>query len=260
MKITYDNPDIPEWLKPHMKMFCECGGVIADDGPVDYKGRMKLTQRWCMNPNCPYHMAKRIQMLAERMGVVGVGIKTAQDMAIGYRFTNHLQALRFWFPVKPSVYLYEVAEMSYIYGVSSEWKDLLAGYTSFVEFYAENPWPALDAAIQYKSYLLECEKYFDVKQERITNRVLYVMLTGSIHGFNSRREFLDAINERYKGIFRVEDNKKTVRGTYCLVKEPGSVDYSKTQIAMANNIPIMDSAHFVALLERLKGEFVNETG
>lgn len=254
MILTAVNKDIPDWLRPYMKEFCDCGLPIADDGPIDAYGKMKLTQRWCMNLECPYHMANKIVMLAERFGVTGVGIKTAQDMAIGFKFKNHLEALRFWFPEKPKVYLYEVGEMAYIYGVKSIWKDLLGGYTSFEQFFAENPYCSVDEVRNNKDYLIKCEQFFDVKKETITNNVIRIMITGSIKGFSNRQDFLWAINDRYKDWFRVEDNKKTVRDTVCLVKEPGSVDYSKTQIAMNNNIPIMDSSEFIDMLESVKGE------
>lgn len=255
--MTYCNENIPDWLKPHMRLFCECGAPIADDGPIDVYGNMALTQRWCMNPQCPYHMARKIMMLAERFNVEGVGEKTAEDMAIGYRFKNHLQALDFWFDKKPEVYLYEVAQMAYIYGMDKGWKELLAGYRSFDEFFREvpnRPW----LVDKNEQYLRECEQYFTIRKDVLSRRVIKVMLTGSIRGFNSRADFLMGINEKYKDYFRVEDNKKTIRDTVCLIKEPESVDYSKTDIAKNAGIPVLTSAEFITVLEQLKGEFENE--
>ena len=55
-----------------------------------------------------------------------------------------------------------------------------------------------------------------------------------------------------------KDNKKTVRDTYCLVKEPNTVDHEKTVIAINNNIPIMTSAKFVQLLQMMKEELMKE--
>lgn len=257
MKITYYNEDIPEWLKPHMKIFCDCGGVMADDGPLDYRGVMKLTQRFCLNPRCPYHMGEKIQMLAKYFDVLGVGEETAVSMAKGYKFHNHLEALKLWFPSPPEVYLYEVAELAYIYGVKGKWKDWLAGYTSFEEYFSQAEFIP-EVVANNQAYLMECEKYFHVKKEKLATQVLRIMVTGSIRGFSSRKEFLDFLNERYNPYFRVEDNKKTVRDTYCLVKEPESVDYSKTQIAESHNIPIMDSAKFIGILEGMKGVLENE--
>lgn len=257
MKITYYNEDIPDWLKPHMKIFCECGAPMCDDGPVDAYGKMALTQRWCMNPQCPYHMAQKVVMLADYFEVEGVGEKTAQDMVLGYKFHTHLQALPYWFQEKPTVYLYEVAQLSYIYGVSKDWKDWLASYRSFEEYFEREPiipWVALNN----KEYLLECEKYFNIKKDVINANVVKVMITGSIHGFNSRSDFLEAVNQEFKDYFRVEDNKKTVRDTVCLIKEPESVDYSKTAIAQENNIPILNSKEFFGYLSSLREELKNE--
>lgn len=230
---------------------------MVDSGPVGYDGVMKLTQRWCINPTCPYHMRKRVEMLAKYFGVVGVGPETALDMVKGHKFRNHLEALQYWFPVPPEVYLYEVAELSYIYGVDSGWKELLAGYSSFEDYFDEAGFiPAY--ALENEAYLKECQKFFRIRKDKIATDVLKVMITGSINGFSSKDAFLDAINAKYKDYFRVVNNKKTIRGTYCLIKEPGSVDYSKTQIALDHDIPIMSSSKFLNILEGLKGEFENE--
>lgn len=257
MKITYYNDDIPDWLKPHMPVFCKCGGVMADDGPVDYRGVMKLTQRFCLNPHCPYHMAEKIQMLAKYFKVDGIGPETARNMIEGYKFRSHLDALKFWFGEPPEVYLYEVGELSYIYGIKSKWKDILAGYRSFEEYF-DTVTDIPDVVESNKDYLLECQSYFRLKKDVISQSVLRIMITGSLHGFSSRQEFLGFVNERYKNYFRVEDNKKTIRNTYCLVKEPESVDYSKTAIAVHNGIQIMSSSEFLAILEYLKEEIDSE--
>lgn len=257
MILTFDNENIPEWLKPHMQAFCKCGGVMVDDGPINWDGTMRLTQRWCTNPHCPYHMAEKVQMLAKYFDVSGVGEKTALSLVKGYGFKNHLQALGFWFPVKPEVYLYEVAELSYIYGVESKWKDWLAGYNNFTAYFSEEAYPA-PIALENRKYLEECASYFRIKKDSISKSVLRVMLTGSLQGFSSRDVFLNAINEQYKDYFRVEDNKKTVRGTFCLIKEPNTTDYSKTQIAVLNDIPIYTSAKFIKLLAMMKEELDRE--
>lgn len=257
MKITYDNTDIPDWIKPHIRTFCDCGGVMVDDGPIDSFGVMKLTQRWCSNPKCPYHMGEKIQLLAKYFGVVGVGEQTALDMAKGLHLQNHLQALAYWFPSRPEIHLYEVGILSYIYGIDSGWKELLAGFTSFEEFFASDKYIP-EVVWSHREYLLQCEKYFRVKQERIRQEVLHIWLTGSMRGFNSRKDFLEYINDKYKDYFRIEDNKKTLRNTYCLVKEDNSIDYEKTNLAVINDIPIMSSAKFLKLLERMKEELDNE--
>lgn len=257
MIITGLNDDIPEWLKPHMQILCKCGGVMADDGPLDYRGVMKLTQRFCLNPRCPYHMAEKVQMLAKYFNIGGVGPETALDLIRSYKFKSHLDALKIWFADKPSVYLYEVGELSYIYGIKSKWKDMLAGYTSFEQYFttARN---IPEVALSNAKYLVECEQYFNVKQEKLSTNVLKVMITGSLHGFTSRQEFIELVNNEYKDYFRIEDNKKTVRDTYCLIKEPESVDYSKTAIAVNNNIPVMSSKQFLLMLKALKEAMVNE--
>ncbi|MCM1440598.1 MAG: hypothetical protein NC131_15585 [Roseburia sp.] len=259
MKITALNEDIPSWLKPHMKKFCECGvGVFVDDGPIGYDGVMKLTQRWCSNPKCPYHMAEKVNMLAKYFGIDGVGAKTALQDILMYKFTSHLDALKFWYAEPPEVYLYQAAELSYIYGVDSKWKDWFGKYST-IDDYLQNTTYVPEVVLDNLEYLRECISYFRIKKEGLSGVVIKVMLTGSMHGYSSRSEFLAAINAHYKGVLRVEDNKKTVRDTVCLVKEPDSVDYSKTQIALDHNIPIVSSEEFLAILESLGGEKDEDT-
>lgn len=259
MKITALNEDIPAWLKPHMKQYCDCGaGMICDDGPVGYDGIMKLTQRWCSNPRCPYHMAEKVDMLAKYFKIDGVGAKTALQDILMYKFKSHLDALKFWFAEPPEVYLYQAAELSYIYGVDSKWKDWLGEYSS-LDDYLRSVQYVPEVITENEEYLRECFTYFRIRKDTLSGVVLKIMITGSMHGYSSRGEFLAAINNHYKGVFRVEDNKKTVRDTLCLVKEPESVDYSKTQIALDHNIPIVSSQEFLAILENIGGEKNEDT-
>lgn len=253
MQLTALNEDIPDWLKPHMKQVCECGaGAMCDDGPIDGNGVMKLTQRWCSNPKCPYHMAEKVNELAKYFGVVGIGTKTALADIQLYKFNSHLEALKFWFAEPPEVYLYEAAELSYIYGVESKWKDWLGPYSSLDEYLATAQFIPV-VVMQNIEYLRECISYFRIKQDALSSNVIKVMITGSMHGYSSRIDFLNSINEVYKGVLRVEDNKKTIRDTVCLIKEVDAVDHSKTQIAIDNNIPIVTSQEFLAILGNIGG-------
>lgn len=256
MEVTAVNENIPDWLHPHMKYFCDCGGVFCDDGPYDYNGVMKLTQRWCSNPYCPHHMAEKVDALAKYFKVDCVGPKTAYYDILTHKMKNHLEILGIWFREKPEVYLYQAAELSYVYGVNSKWKEWLGGYNSY-DSYLSNERYIPDVILDNIDYLRECTKYFKIKSATLNKTVIKIMITGSVHGFNSRGDFLDALNTEYKDYFRVEDNKRTVRDTICLVKEQESVDYSKTQIALNNNIPIVSSLEFISILENMKGEMQN---
>lgn len=247
---TVDNTNIPEWLRSNMQWLCKCGYEIVDDGPVGADGVMKLTQRWCSNPNCPYHMAEKVVMLARRFGIDGIGPATAREMIRIYKFKSHLDALRFWFAEKPSVYLYEVAEMAYIYGTDSKWKEWLGGYTSIDEYVRKVRFPE-EEVLMNREYIEQCCAYFNVKGEALNSIVLKVMITGSIDGFSSRQEFLSAVNNHYKDHFRIEDNKKTVRDTICLIREPYTADHSKSDIAIRNGIPILNSKEFIAMLDSI---------
>lgn len=254
MKFTIDNTDIPDWLKPHIPTMCKCGlGVMIDDGPVGADGIMKLTQRWCSNPECKYHMAEKVQMLAKRFGIDGVGPETARYEVTHYMYRTHLDALRVWFQEKPSVFLYEAAEMSYIYGVDSKWKEWLVGYNSLDEFYRESK-NIPDVMLMHRDYLYQCMDYFNIKKSEESRAVLKVMLSGSMHGYSSRDAFLSAINSEFKDYFCVLDNKKTVRDTVALIIEKDSVDYSKSDIAKRHSIPTFTSQEFIAFLNQIKEE------
>lgn len=244
MGLTAYNTDMPAWLFDNINKMCpHCGAHLMDDGPV-VNGVLQLTQRYCINPHCPGHLAHRMDILAKRFGVKGFGPETALSLCKAYKYKNHLEILKKWFPdSKPKVHLWEVGDMSMIYGFSGSWKELVMGYHSFEEFFRMAM--MIPPAIQYnKDYLFYCEKFFDIK-EPLSKNVINIMMTGSISGFSNRSQFVEAINMTFGKYVQVIDVGKRIRNVSYLVKEEGTVDHSKSDLARAHDIPIVTPMEFL---------------
>lgn len=244
MRLTECNTEMPAWLYDNINKRCpHCGAHICDDGPV-VNGVMQLTQRYCINPRCPGHMAHKMDILAKRFGVKGFGPETALSLCKVNKYQNHLEILKKWFPdSKPKVHLWEVGDLAMIYGFGGSWKELVLGYSSFEEFFKTAT--MIPEAIRCnEEYLLYCEQFFEVKPP-LSKNVVNIMMTGSINGFSNRAQFVEAVNLTFGKYVQVIDVGKRVRGVSYLVKEQGTVDHSKSDLANANGIPIVTPIEFL---------------
>lgn len=244
-KLTEYNTDLPDWLLRNINKVCPyCGANICDSGPFDNYGNMTYTQRFCINPKCPGHMSHKIDILAKRFNIKNFGPETALSLCRLNHYDNHLEALKFWFPEeKPYVHLWEVADMAMLYGYSGSWRDMLLGCKDFEEFFATktNLPPVISAN---KDYLIYCQSFFRIKPPLSVN-VINVMMTGSINGYSNRAQFIAAINETFGKYVQVIDVGKRVRGVSFLIKEEGTVDHSKSALAMSSGIPIVTPITFL---------------
>lgn len=258
MEMTSANPFIPEWLRSNINTECPyCGGPIVDDGPIGNNGVMLLTQRFCANSLCPGHMAHKIDILAKKFGVKGFGPETALSLCKSYKFRNHLEVLKIWFPdKKPLVHLWEVGDMAMLYGYSGSWRDLLLGYKDFTDFF-ENSTEIPPLIQANKNYLLYCQSYFDLKKP-LSKNVIYVMMTGSIQGYSNRAKFIAAINDTFGSYVQVIDVGKRARNVHFLIKEEGSVDHSKSDLAMRNGIQIITPKDFLKVIASIVKEMIDK--
>lgn len=247
MRLTVNNTDIPDWLKPEMKMFCECGAHLADDGPIGDDGVMQLTQRWCINPRCPIHMAQKIVKLADMFHIVGVGPATARSLISEHRLQHHLEVLPHWFKTKPVVELREAAEMAMLPGIDSAWQTMLSGMYSFTDYF--NRGTGISEYVQSnEEYLKYCESFFTIK-EPLLGSVLGVMLTGHFDKFPNRKLFIQAVNETYGNVVQIVDVHNAITKARCLIKEKEALDGRKASDAMNYGLPILTPDEFVAYLE-----------
>jgi hypothetical protein len=245
MVLTEYNKSIPDWLYENINKQCPyCGAHIADDGPDGNNGQLLLTQRYCINPSCPGHLQHRIDILAKRFNVKGFGPETGLSFAKSYHYKNHLQILQVWFPdYKPKIHLWEVGDLSMIYGLSGTWKEYTMGYRSFQEMFDNADYlPRIIRA--NKNYLFYCETFFDIKAP-LSKDVVNIMISGSIDNFSNRKQFVETMNDTFGKWVQIIDVKKRISDVACLVKEPYSSDHEKTSLAESNGIPILSSREFI---------------
>ena len=161
---------------------------------------------------------------------------------------HHLEAIPYWYQdgTRPCLYLWEVADVAQIYGMQSKWREILAGYKTFEEFYVNYPFMTQDL-LSCKSELISAEKYFSIKPP-LSKRIINIMMTGSIEGFSNRKDFVAYLNEKMGKYIQIVEVGKRASNVDFLVKEPYSVDHAKTGVAMENNIPIVSSAQFMYYL------------
>lgn len=244
MVISMYRTDLPEWMKEAMNDMCPyCHSFIADNSDTG-----ATTARWCVNPKCPGHMQHRLVTIAEFFGIKGVGPKTALSMIRTHKFESHFDVIPYWFKdKKPLVTLPDIAVLACIegYGAPSAKIDL-GHYGSFEEYFA-TAMPANPLLLANKDMLLKAETYFAVKPP-LAKRQMWVMGTGSFHGYNSRDEFFKLINEAYGQYVNVIEKGKRKSNISYLIKEYDAVDHSKSAIARECNIPVVTPDEFVAII------------
>ena len=244
MMLSMYRYDLPDWVKEHMMMQCEyCGSVICDNSDTGV-----TTSRWCPNPSCPGHMAHRVKALTEFFGISGVGPATALDYICMNKMTSHFDFMPIWFKdLRPEVHLYDIAVMACIegYGKTQAEKEL-SGYGSFQEYFARTQFPNA-LLVARKDMLIDAQKYFTILQP-LAFKKLFVMGTGSFHGFQNRSDFFNSVNAIFGQKVHVIETGKRKTGISFLIKEPDAVDHSKSQIARDYGIPIITPAELVNFL------------
>lgn len=245
MLLTQDNENIPYWLSPYIKKNCPyCGAPIVDDGPETSTGFL-LTQRWCPNIKCQGHMGYKILEIAKYLKIVGIGEKTAIGMVYSHQLENHLQAIPYLCAEKPYVHLWEVGKLAQIRGISDKWQELTRGYFNFTDYFenAKNIPPIIEVNRQYLEY---AESFFRLKPP-LSRRYIEVMVSGSIHGFSNRNDYIAWLNEQVGGYIQIVVTGKKL-SVCALVKEPSSADHSKTDYALDHGIPIFSSEEFTRFI------------
>ena len=231
--------EIAEWLLPYINKECPyCGTPIVNNEA--------LTDRYCPNPKCYGHMAYKIEALAKRFGVKGIGPATARDAAILHKWTYHVEAIPWMLKEKPELYLYEVGEICMIKGHQKKWKEYCEGHQNMMQVLTD---PRVPAEIREQSRLIfTATKYVKI-EKNLLGRILTIMMTGSFAGYRSRNDWLLDMNNKYGDVIQLRDVGKRRTGVDYLVKEPYTSDHEKSNIAREEGISII-SPH--DLEERLK--------
>lgn len=244
MVISMYRTDLPNWAKENMKMTCTyCGSFIADNSDTGV-----TTSRWCVNPVCPGHMAHKMKFVADFFNVKNFGPAGALSYCKTHKCKNHLEILKEWYKnEKPLVSLADVATLACIEGYGeTQAKKELNSFASFKHYFA-NVYNPNNVLLQYKDFLLECETYFNLKPP-LAARKIYVMATGSFHGFNNRDEYFQQLNDAFGNVIQIIQTGKRKTGISYLIKEKDAVDHSKSQVAKECGIPIITPSEFFNLL------------
>lgn len=211
----------------------------------------KLTFRKCANLRCPGHMAHRIVKVCKRFNVKNIGPASALDYIRDYKLDHHIQIIPYLFKEKPKLYVWEIGELAMIPGWDSRWRDLAGQSDSMLDFLQSFRCPA--ALRQEHEVLLYVEKFFEVKQP-LKGKVIKVMMTGSINNFNNRADFIRTVNTAFGQYIQLVDVGTRKTGVDYLIKEPHTVDHTKSGIANDYGIPIITSSELV----RKIGDYVAE--
>lgn len=244
MKVSAFRDDVPEWVSANWLTTCpHCGAYIADNSDTGV-----TTSRWCVNPRCPKHMSFRAKDLADFFGIKGVGPATLYNSIQLHKYKSHFEFIPVWFKdEKPVVSLPDIAIMAAIegYGAPSANKELSA-YASFEQYFSQCSYvnPLLQ---KHADMLIDAQKYFIIKPP-MAARKIYVMGTGSFHGYSSRDEYFRKINDTYGQYIHVIQTGKRKTGISYLLKEKDAVDHSKSQIAKDSGIPIVSPSEFIDIL------------
>ena len=246
MIISEFRTDVPDWVKNNWLTRCpQCGAYIADNSDTG-----STTARWCTNKSCPEHMSHKIKVMADYFKIAGMGPATAKRNIIGYDMKSPFEFIPLWFgEVKPIVNLSDIAYLACIegYGKIQAVNDL-SPYCSFEQYFmlAYDISPKL---LEYKDMLIDAQKYFNIKPPLSLNKI-YVMGTGSFHGYSNRDEYFNMLNARYGQYIHVIQTGKRKTGVAYLIKEDDAVDHSKSRIAREYGIPIVSPADFITLIEK----------
>ena len=235
---------IPEWLKNNIPLtcpYCGCDLVSNHDTGV-------ITELWCSNPICPEHLAYRMVYVAKYYGLKGFGPATCRDIIEMRGYTSHLEVLPTWFDNKPEETLSRIVDLACIrdVGITSIQADV-DKFASMEDFFTSTVSSNYPKLVQNKEYLIDAQKYFTVKKP-VVGKVIRVMATGNIEGYPNRDDFFTALNNRVGDKIHIIQTGVRKTGVLCLIKDPGTVDHTKSRVAKDCGIPIVTSKQFTATI------------
>lgn len=245
MEITKYRSDLPDWVMENITLDCPyCGSLILDNSDTGV-----TTSRWCANPKCPGHMQYKVVELADFFKIKGIGPATARSMIKLNHFDTHLDAIPKWFgDKKPTVRLSDVAILACLegYGATQATQEL-NHYANFTEYFNTcrdiNP-----ILMNHKEECLKAESYFQLLPP-ISRKQMWVMATGSFHGYRNRDEFFKGVNALYGQYVNVIQKGNSYHNISYLIKERDAADRSKSAKAAKHGIPVVTPDEFLMMLQ-----------
>lgn len=236
----FDEGIIPASFKGKIMEMCPYDGLpILRD--------INLKDARCANIACFGHIRMRAVRMFSKLGVKNLGMATCGDMLQRYGCTYHFELIPVVFDDPPLLHLWEVADIADIPGYSDKLQDILAGYSSFEEFFADNPKSSL---VIYKDYLIDCAKQFKVRPA-LAKKYITVMITGNIPGYSNRESFIKQCNDILGEFIRVKLARSAILSAdYLITVNPHSSSV-KADKARASGTPIVTPGMFISELRRI---------
>lgn len=251
LKFAYEQGFLDERLVEEIKdtypeLKCECG--------EDLKVTETLARLYCDNRFCPARIADRLENMAKAMKVDDWGVATCKKVVVEFNLKSPYQVFMLEGKVFSGVSVFEkkiqaflnspnrkaelwqIVQYGKLPGIDGSAYKIFDGYKSMEDAYndiekyqvpliAEKLGHKNDAGIlsvaiyntliEYKDELLMGEEQFElIKKE---GEKFQVAITGSLDGFTNKGEFVDYLNERYKGRVNVILSNTVTRNTKALV-------------------------------------------
>lgn len=226
--------------------------VIATQCPVCGKPRVgndNLTEIKCVDYYCIKYTKERAKFMFDYLGVSGIGPETAEVYIKTHQVKSHVDLIPYVFKdKKPSLYLWEIAKITCVPGLSDKMEKIFGGYNRFEDYFREeyNVPPAIRA---FKDKLIKYQDYFKIKP-CLSKNSIKVMITGHVNGYANKRSYVDWCNEYFGHIVKTE-MCKSVKARFVLTEDPNS-GTDKLDMARQRRIPVITPSEYkVYLLSRL---------
>lgn len=237
----FEKGKIPKELKPY----------IAEKCPVCGKPRMgndEMTEVKCLNFYCIKYVKNRAKSMFDYLGVKNIGPETCERYLHMYKVKSHVELIPKVMKEKPALYLWEIAKISAIPGLSDKLQAVFDGYPTFNEYFEE----AVDIPpiiMTFKDKLIQYQDYFKIKPTLSKNSIV-VMITGGITGFPNKQKYVDFCNDLFGHIIKTE-MKKSVKAKFLITEHP-EIETDKIRIARERGIKVITPNEYkVYLLYRV---------
>lgn len=228
---------IPDWVAEEGLLVCECGKPILINE--------NMTKAKCSDFYCIHHMKHRCDALAKFLGKSGVGPATCEKLLkYSDKATCPFSLLPHWGYKGVELELWEIAKYTFIPGMSNSLRGLCKGHKSFLTV----EWP--EHLVKYIPDLNASASYCTVKKPIIVQEIK-VMMSGRIHGYGSRDQFLRDLNERYAQYCHIVNVGTAFTKADLLIQEPETACTSKHRNATRSGLTIASSEVFVRVLDSI---------
>lgn len=216
----------------------EYKGLIKETCPVCGKPRIandNLTEVKCVDYYCIKYVKERAKFMFDYLNISGIGPETSELYLKKFQVKSHMDLLPKVLNQKPSLYLWEIAKIACIPGLSDKMKDIFQGYNRFEDYFAEesNIPPKL---LAFKSKLIKYQDYFKIKA-CLNKNAITIMITGPVSGYRNKNAYIDGLNSLFGSIIRT-DMKKTVKAKFVVTEYPNS-NTEKLKMARRSKIPVI---------------------